>query len=585
MNLRNDFSVRIGGAAGDGVSSTGEILARTCSRSGLHVYGLNSYQSAIRGGHVWFQVRAGEEKITNQGDNLDVLIALNSETAEIHAPFVSKGGVIIYDKDRVKFSQNLVPERVTVLPMPLGELSRKFDKNPIMQNTVALGASLFLLGLSPDIFSGVLTDTFGKKKQAVIDANVKAAASGYEYARANFKPLDLKVVPPPNAKPKMLMTGNQAFALGAVMAGCKFYAAYPMTPASGILHWMSAHSVSCKVVVKQAEDELAVINMGIGAANAGVRAMVGTSGGGFSLMVEALGLAGMTETPLVIVDAQRAGPSTGLPTKTEQGDLNMITGASQGDFPRIVLAPLTIEDAYYSTIEAFNLAERYQCPVIIASDLLLSEHIESVDDLSANVVIDRGDLLTTAPAEPYKRFKVTETGVSPRAIPGMAGTIFVAASDEHQEDGVVVSDVLAGIPKYVKERERQMVKRMKKMDVARNEISAPKLYGPADADLTLVCWGSTFGAAIEAASTLTEQGKKTNVYAIRNVMPFKADDVFAILKSARKLLSVECNYTGQMSRMIRAETGFEIKNKFNKYDGEPVYPHEIVVRASEVLAQ
>ena len=585
MNLRNDFSVRIGGAAGDGVSSTGEILARTCSRSGLHVYGLNSYQSAIRGGHVWFQVRAGNEKITNQGDDLDILIALNSETAEIHAPFVTTGGVIIYDKDRVKFSTNLLPDGVSVLPMPLGELSRKFDKNPIMQNTVALGASLFLLGLTPDIFSGVLTDTFGKKKQTVIDANVKAAASGYEYAKTNFKPLEIRVVPPAKAEPKMLMTGNQAFALGAVMAGCKFYAAYPMTPASGILHWMSAHSVSCKVVVKQAEDELAVINMGIGAAHAGVRAMVGTSGGGFSLMVEALGLAGMTETPLVIVDAQRAGPSTGLPTKTEQGDLNMITGASQGDFPRIVLAPLTVEDAYYSTIEAFNLAERYQCPVIIASDLLLSEHIESVDNLDTNIVIDRGDLITVAPSEPYKRFKLTETGVSPRAIPGMAGTIFVAASDEHQEDGVVVSDVLAGIPKFVKVREQQMEKRMKKMDVARNELSAPKLYGASDADLTLVCWGSTYGAAIEAANILNKQGKKTNVYAIRNIMPFKADDILATLKKAKTLLAVECNYTGQMSRMIRAETGFEISNKLNKYDGEPIYPNDIVNRALEVIGR
>lgn len=581
--MRNDFSVRIGGAAGDGVSSTGEILARTCSRSGLHVYGLNSYQSAIRGGHVWFQVRAGRDKVTNQGDNLDILIALNSETAEIHAPFVSKGGVILHDKDRVKFNQNLVPQEVTVLPMPLGELSRKFDKNPIMQNTVALGAALFLIGLSSEVFSGVLEDVFGKKKQSVIEANVKAAASGYEYAKANFKPLELRVVPQPNAKPKLLMTGNQAIALGAVMAGCKFYAAYPMTPASGVLHWMSAHSVSCKVVVKQAEDELAVINMGIGAAHAGVRSMVGTSGGGFSLMVEALGLAGMTETPLVIVDAQRAGPSTGLPTKTEQGDLNMITGASQGDFPRIVLAPLTVEDAYYSTIEAFNLAERFQCPVIIASDLLLSEHIESVDDLSTSVVIDRGDLLVTAPPEPYKRFKVTESGVSPRAIPGMAGTIFVAASDEHREDGVVVSDVLAGLPAYVKERERQMEKRMKKMDVARNQVDAPKLYGPNEADLTLVCWGSTFGAAIEAANELTARGKKTNVYAIRNVLPFKAEEVLATLKSSKNLLSVECNYTGQMTRMIRAETGFEIRNKFLKYDGEPVYPQEIVARAIEVL--
>ncbi|MCL4519210.1 MAG: 2-oxoacid:acceptor oxidoreductase subunit alpha, partial [Thaumarchaeota archaeon] len=209
--------------------------------------------------------------------------------------------------------------------------------------------------------------------------------------------------------------------------------------------------------------------------------------------------------------------------------------------------------------------------------------IESVDDLSTSVVIDRGDLLTTAPPEPYKRFKVTESGVSPRAIPGMARTIFVAASDEHREDGVVVSDVLAGLPAYVKERERQMEKRMKKMDVARNQVDAPKLYGPNEADLTLVCWGSTYGAAIEAANELTARGKKTNVYAIRNVLPFKAEEVLATLKSSKNLLSVECNYTGQMTRMIRAETGFEIRNKFLKYDGEPVYPQEIVARAIEVL--
>ena len=387
--MRNDFNVRIGGAAGDGISSTGEIFARTCSRSGLHVYGMNSYQSAIRGGHVWFQVRASLDKVTSQGDNLDVLIALNSETAEVHAPFVTKGGVIIYDKDKVKFNANLVPEGVKLLAMPLADMARKFDKNPIMQNTVALGATIFLLDLNFEVFSQVLADVFGKKKQAVIDANTKAASSGLDFAKANYRQLDVKLVLPANPRPKLLMTGNQAISLGAVMAGCKFYAAYPMTPASGILHWMAAHAASQKVVVKQAEDELAVINMGIGAAHAGVRSMVGTSGGGFSLMVEALGLAGMTETPIVIIESQRAGPSTGLPTKTEQGDLNMITGASQGDFPRIVLAPFNVEDAYYAMIEAFNLAERFQCPVIVASDLLLSEHIETVDDLNPNIVIDR----------------------------------------------------------------------------------------------------------------------------------------------------------------------------------------------------
>ena len=582
--MRNDFVVRIGGAAGDGISSTGEILARTCSRSGLHVYGLNSYQSAIRGGHVWFQVRASKDKVMSQGDNLDVLIALNAETAEIHAPFVSKGGVIIFDKDRVKVNPAVVPEGVKLLAMPLGESARKFDKNPIMQNTVALGATIFLLGMNFDVFSNVLSDTFGKKKQAVIDANVKAAGAGLDFAKSNYAPLEVKLTMPENPRPKLLMTGNQAIALGAVMAGCKFYAAYPMTPASGILHWMAAHSASQKVVVKQAEDELAVINMGIGAAHAGVRAMVGTSGGGFSLMVEALGLAGMTETPLVIVESQRAGPSTGLPTKTEQGDLNMMLGASQGDFPRIILAPLTVEDAYYATIEAFNLAEKFQCPVIVASDLLLSEHIETVDELSSKVVIDRGQLITTAPSEPYLRFKVTENGVSPRAIPGTAGTIFVAASDEHEEDGVVVSDVLSGIPKYVKERERQMEKRMRKMDYARNEIAAPKFYGVQDAELTLVCWGSTFGVAMEAADMLTADGIPTNVYGIRNVFPFKSEAVTQAVKNAKKLLNVECNFTGQMARLIRAETGIEIQDKFLKYDGEPIYAFEIVNKAKKVVA-
>ncbi|MHB1908358.1 MAG: 2-oxoacid:acceptor oxidoreductase subunit alpha [Nitrososphaerales archaeon] len=582
--MRNDFSVRIGGAAGDGVSSTGEILARTLCRMGIHCYGLNSYQSAIRGGHVWFQVRGSPDKVMNQGDDVDVIIALNGETAEVHAPFLSPGGVIIYDKDKVKFPASLVPSHAKALPMPLADISRKYDKNPIMQNTVALGATLYLLGLDFDQFTSVLVDTFGKKKQTIVDANVQAAKSGFEYAKTNFAQLVVKCDVSRKGRPKMLMTGNQAIALGAAMAGCKFYAAYPMTPASGILHWMAGHAVACGIVVKQAEDELAVINMGIGAAHAGARSMVGTSGGGFSLMVEALGMAGMTETPIVIVDSQRAGPSTGLPTKTEQGDLNMMLGASQGDFPRIILSPTTVEDAYYATIEAFNLAERFQCPVILASDLLLSEHVESVDELDTNVVIDRGELLTSVPSgEQYLRFKHTESGVSPRALPGTPGAIYVAASDEHQENGIVVSDVLSGLPVYVEERKLQMQKRMKKLDLVRNEFAAPKVFGDPNADLTLVCWGSTFGSVIEASEMLAAQGIKTDVIALRNMWPFKAESVASLISQAKKLLAIECNYTGQMARLIRAETGIEIKDKLLKYDGEPIYPNEIVARAIEVV--
>lgn len=582
--MRNDFSVRIGGAAGDGVSSTGEIFARTLSRSGFHCYGLNSYQSAIRGGHVWFQVRGSKDKVLTQGDDVDIIIALNSETAEIHSPYLSPGGLVIHDKDRVKFSPDIVPPHAKAAPIPLGDISRKFDKNPIMQNTVALGAVLYLLGLDFATFEGVLADTFGKKKQAIVDANSQAAKAGYEYAKTNLAPLVVKTETPIVGSPKMLMTGNQAIALGAAMAGCKFYAAYPMTPASGILHWMSAHAIACGIVVKQAEDELAVINMGIGAAHAGVRAMVGTSGGGFSLMVEALGMAGITETPIVIVESQRCGPSTGLPTKTEQGDLNMMLGASQGDFPRIVLAPTTIEEAYYATIEAFNLAERFQCPVILASDLLLSEHIETIDELSTEVLIDRGELLTSAPpGETYLRFKHTETGISPRAIPGMAGTIYVAASDEHEESGVVVSDVLSGIPQYVEERKRQMEKRMRKLELAKSEMAPPKIIGPQVAELTLVCWGSTAAVAEEAADTLTGRGLPTNVIAIRNIWPFKSEAIAPMISNSKRTLLIECNYTGQLARLIRAETGIEIKDKFLKYDGEPIYPKEVVDRALSIV--
>jgi 2-oxoglutarate ferredoxin oxidoreductase subunit alpha len=301
-------------------------------------------------------------------------------------------------------------------------------------------------------------------------------------------------------------------------------------------------------------------------------------------MVEALGQAGMTETPIVIIESQRAGPSTGLPTKTEQGDLNMFLGASQGDFPRIVIAPSTVEDAFYATAEAFNLAEKYQCPVIVASDLLLSEHIETVDALDLNVPIDRGLMAQVQPGEKYLRYKVTDTGVSPRALPGQEGLMFVAASDEHDEAGVVISDVLAGLPVYTKVRERIMEKRMKKLDYARMDIKPPSLIGDDNADLTIVCWGSTFGAVSDAIGLLTNGGKKLNCLVFRDLWPFKAEESEKLLQSARRLLLVENNFTGQLGRLIRSETGIKIGDRLLKYDGEPFYPSEIVSKAQAMLS-
>jgi len=355
-----------------------------------------------------------------------------------------------------------------------------------------------------------------------------------------------------------------------------------MTPASGILHWMAAHASKYGVVVKQAEDELAAINMAIGASHAGVRSMVATSGGGYSLMVEATGLAGMTETPVVIVEAQRAGPSTGLPTKTEQGDLNMMLGASQGDFPRAIIAPRNVEECFYQTARAFNLADRYQGPVFVAEDLYLAEGLETVDTLDLNVPIDRG-LLADGEGE-FKRYKFTGSGVSPRAFPGQEGRIFVAASDEHDEKGVLVSDVLAGVPEHIETRRLMVEKRMRKMKGMLSEMRPPELHGPGDAEVTLVCWSSTQGPVREAVKLLEKEGVRASSLEFVDIYPMRGD-VGEMLRSCRRLVAVENNYTGQLARLVRAETGVKIPHKILKYDGEPFYPQQIVARVREALGQ
>ena len=349
------------------------------SRLGLYVYAYNSYQSLIRGGHTWLRIRLAEDKVSSHGDNLHALIVLNQDSLERHAPEVDPGGIILYDSDKIRCDPALLQAGVTCFGLPVRELLKPFGRvKPVMQNSVMLGAMLYWLKLDFAMTEQVLADTFAHKEQEVVEQNTGIARAGYNYARENgLQPLDLTWHFSGLRRP--FMTGNEAIAMGAAAGGLKFYSAYPMTPASSILHWLIAHGEKLGVMVKQSEDELAVINMSIGAGLAGVRAMCGTSGGGFALMTEAVGLAGILEAPVVIVNSQRGGPSTGLPTKTEQGDLNQVLGASQGDFPRIILAPTDTADAFHSAGEALNLAEQFQCPVILLSDLLLSEHPETVD--------------------------------------------------------------------------------------------------------------------------------------------------------------------------------------------------------------
>ncbi len=579
MENNREVTMLVGGAAGDGIASVGESYAKICSRLGLHVIAYNSYQSVIRGGHVYLQVRAGVNPILSHGDGANFVIALNQDTMDRHAHDLKAGGGVLYNKDKIQLHDDHLNQGVTPYPLPVGELTTPFGKKPIMQNTVALGALMYLLQLPFEVLEGVFKHTWADKAESLVTTNINVAKAGYEYAKQHFKVHDYGLTF--SRQGRMLLTGNQAFGVGAIAAGCKFYAAYPMTPASSLLHYLAVAGPEHGVVVKQAEDEIAVLNMAIGAGYAGVRSMCGTSGGGFALMTEAVGLAAITETPVVIMTSQRGGPSTGVPTKTEQGDLFQVLGASQGDYPKAVIAPTGMTDAFHATVEAFNLSEKYQMPVIIMSDLYLSEHMETVETYPTQVPIERGPMAgAVSNGTKYQRYLDTPSGVSPRAFPGQEGTLFIASSDEHAEDGTLISDIFTN-PII---RERVVKKRMRKLDGVLKDTKPPALQGPTDAEITLIGWGSTEGVIQEAVQRLSKDGVKVNHLHIRNILPFHADEVTKILKSCKKTVMIEANYSGQMAKYLRMETGIAVDYLLVKYDGEPFEPAQIVTYTKDLSA-
>lgn len=583
----HEVIIGIGGAAGDGLDKSGDTLARTAGRLGLHVFAYNSYQSIVRGGHIWLTVRISEKKVRTQGNCINALIALNQDTIERHAHEVEPGGAIVFNSDKLKAFPQLIQQGIQVLGIPISEVTAPVVKEfgaiaPIMQNTVAVGAILYLVQIDLKEVEEVIVETFQHKGQKVVDLNVGLLKAGYEYAKQQGSPITKQPWEYTRIK-RPFITGNEAMAISAVASGCKFYSAYPMTPASSILHWMAAHSEQVGVVVKQCEDELSVINMAAGAGIAGVRAMCATSGGGFALMTEAVGMAGIMEIPLVCVEVQRGGPSTGLPTKPEQGDLNQVMGASQGDFPRMIVAPRDTVDAYYTISEAFNMAERFQLPVLVISDLLLSEHPETIDPdaLVHNVPIERGEIVTAWNPDNgrYKRYAFTKSGVSPRAFPGTPNTLYVTPSDDHDEESILISDMFTSPPVRRKIQEKRQIK----MENLLKELPAPELEGPSDAAVTLVGWGSTYGVIREAAEELTAAGTKTNYLIIKYILPFHATEVAAILSKCKKKIGMEMNYTGQMMRHIRAETGIAMDNLITGYEGELMSPNTVASRVKEIL--
>src|SRR5213594_3283633 len=583
-----DFAVGIGGENGQGIASTGDILARIFARRGLNLNAYNAYQSIIRGGHTFLTIRASNGPVRSMGDKIDVFIPLNQDTMDRHLHLLKSGACALYDNEKVK--PGTAAEGVQLCPMPIKELTKG---NKLAANTAALGATLQLIGIESEPLEAVVTRQFKKKGDAVVAENIAIARAGYEYAANHFKAFPWKA--PKLAKPLGVMTGNQATAMGGVAAGVKFYAAYPMSPSTGVLMWIAQHARQLGIMVRQVEDEIGVMNMVIGAAHAGCRAMCATSGGGFALMTEAVGMAGMIETPVVCVDVQRAGPATGVPTKTEQGDLWQVLGAGQGDYPRIIVAPTDILDLFRTIPELFNLCDKYQCPGLVLADLLISEGTASVDpsDLNFDAKIDRGQLIlpngngeTENPYggyndNSYLRYKNTPSGISPRAVPGVPGYIFTAATDEHDEDGTLISDEFTNPQK----RRMMVEKRARKMQGAIKDIAPPKLFGPEKADVTLVGWGSTEGVIREAVEKLAgEEGIVANQLAIKWIVPLHAAEIGAILERSKNVILVENNHTGQFARYLRSETGFAAHGHIRKYDGEPFMPHHIVSAVKDQLA-
>jgi 2-oxoglutarate ferredoxin oxidoreductase subunit alpha len=559
-----DFNFMVGGEAGQGVQSVGFLLAKVFARGGYHIFADQDYESRVRGGHNFFRVRVSDGRVDAIAEDVDILIALNMDSIELHQPDMVTQGIIIFDGEKIK---GVSGDNGNLLSIPLEKMAEEKAGDKLMINTVALGAALAAVKYDLNILNTVLTDWFGKGE--VGDRNIAAAKAGYDYVQSEHKGNFRKIKPLFDAK-RMLLTGNEAISLGAIAAGCKFMAAYPMTPASSIMEYMAAKSKDLDLVMVHAEDEIAAINMAIGAAYAGVRAMTATSGSGLCLMVEGIGLAGITETPVVIIDGQRPGPAVGLPTRTEQGDLQFVLHAHHGDFPRAILAPATIEDAFWVTIKAFNWAEKYQLPVIILTDQHLASSHTTVDTLDlTQVTIDRGTLFLEKEDDPleYMRHRVTKSGISPRAFPGLGKALVVTDCDEHDEEGHLTED--AG------ERTAQVQKRLRKLHSLKQEIGTPPKYGPKKAETLLIGWGSTYGAIHEAVDILHKEDASVNMLHLNVLWPFPAKAVADAISKARNSYVIENNATGQLARLIKTETGYDISRRILKYDGRPFTPADI----------
>lgn len=575
----NQLSWKVGGQQGEGIESTGEIFAIALNRLGYYLYGYRHFSSRIKGGHTNNKIRVSTTEIRTISDDLDILVAFDQETINVNYKELHDNGIIIADS---KFNPKRPEDtKAELYAIPFTEIATELGTS-LMKNMVAVGASCAVLDLDYHVFEEVVEEIFGRKGKQVVEKNMEAIKAGYNYMKKQLPESNTMSLAKADGKKRLFMIGNDAIAMGAIAAGCRFMSAYPITPASEIMEFLIKELPPLGGAVIQTEDEIAAATMAIGANFGGIRAMTASSGPGLSLKMEAIGLAGMTEQPLVIVNTQRGGPSTGLPTKQEQSDLLAMIYGTHGEIPKIVISPSTAEEAFYDTAEAFNLAEEYQCPVIVLSDLQLSLGKQTVEPFDYNKVeIRRGKLMEGELPEAgkgayFKRYEVTEDGISPRVIPGMKHGIHHVTGVEHDETGKP-SELAAN-------RIAQMNKRMRKLKNVKFKTPIYKNAPHEEPDILMIGFGSSRGAIEEAMKRLENDGYKVNHVHVRLIHPFPVDELLPLVKSAKNIAVVENNATGQLASLIKMNVGYGDKiQHILKYDGNPFLPKEIYTKCKELL--
>ena len=578
--MLHQLSWKVGGQQGEGIESTGEIFSMAMNRLGYFLYGYRHFSSRIKGGHTNNKITVRATEVHSIPDDLDILVAFDQETIDVNYKELTEKGIILAD---AKFSPvNPEDSKAPLFAVPFTEVATELGTS-LMKNMVAIGSTAALLNLDEAVFQSVVDEIFGRKGETVVQKNMEAITKGRELMAEMIgdRTGEWELVPA-DGKRRMFMIGNDAVAFGALAAGVRFMAAYPITPASEIMEYLIKKLPKFGGAVIQTEDEIAAATMAIGANYGGVRSFTASAGPGLSLMMEAIGLSGMTEQPLVVVDTQRGGPSTGLPTKQEQSDLMAMLYGTHGEIPKVVIAPSTAEEAFYDTIQAFNIAEELQLPVILLTDLQLSLGKQTVEPFDySKVEIRRGKIVEdniegNGTKDYFKRFENTEDGVSPRVLPGTLNGIHHVTGVEHDETGKP-SEATGN-------RRTQMDKRFRKLDYLKFDTPVFKNAPHEEADVLLVGFNSTRGAIAEAQEALNAEGIKTNHAHIRLVFPFPSEEMLPLINGAKKVIVVENNYTGQLANIMKMNVGGHNKTvSLTKYDGTPFLPRELKNRVKELL--